>query len=140
MTQMTIKALICSNELLSLQKEIQRILADKGYVQYEELDRGSKGDFVSDVQQRLKELFFYNGNITGKYDTETQKAFKQFEKYNNLTNDGKASQSDLLILFSSVALSKPTSSPAAAVTFTPALERVHTIDNKEISDIMESCR
>ena len=68
-------------------------------MQYEELDRGSKGDSVSSVQQRLKELFFYNGNITGKYDTETQKAFKQFEKYNNLTNDGKASQSDLLILF-----------------------------------------
>ena len=109
-------------------------------MQYEELDRGSKGDFVSDVQQRLKELFFYNGNITGKYDTETQKAFKQFEKYNNLTNDGKASQSDLLILFSSAVLSKPTSSPAAAVTSTPALERVHTIDNKGISDIMEPCR
>ena len=34
------------NELLSLQKEKQRILADKGYVQYEELDRGSKGDSV----------------------------------------------------------------------------------------------
>lgn len=34
------------NELLSLQKEIQRILADKGYVQYEELDRGSKGDLL----------------------------------------------------------------------------------------------
>ena len=128
------------NELLSLQKEIQRILADKGYVQYEELDRGSKGDSVSSVQQRLKELFFYSGSITGKYDTETQKAFKQFEKYNNLTNDGKASQSDLLILFSSAVLSKPTSSPAAAVTSTPALERVHTIDNKEISDIMEPCR
>ena len=109
-------------------------------MQYEELDRGSKGDFVSDVQQRLKELFFYNGNITGKYDTETQKAFKQFEKYNNLTNDGKASQSDLLILFSSAVLSKPTSSPAAAVTSTPALECVHTIGNKEISDIMEPCR
>jgi len=97
-------------------------------VQYEELDRGSKGDSVSSVQQRLKELFFYSGSITGKYDTETQKAFKQFEKYNNLTNDGKASQSDLLILFSS------------AVTSTPALERVHTIGNKEISDIRESCR
>ena len=47
---------------------------------------------------------------------------------------------DLLILFSSAVLSKPTSSPAAAVTSTPALERVHTIDNKEISDIMEPCR
>lgn len=34
------------NELLSLQKEKQRILADKGYVQYEELDRGSKGDLL----------------------------------------------------------------------------------------------
>ena len=109
-------------------------------MQYEELYRGSKGDSVSSVQQRLKELFFYSGSIPGKYDTETQKAFKQFEKYNNLTNDGKASQSDLLILFSSVALSKPTSLPITAVTSTPALERVHTIDNKEISDIMEPCR
>lgn len=95
-------------ELLFLQKEIQTVLADKGYVKYEELDRGSKGDSVSKVQERLKELGYYNGNITGKYDTETQKAMKSFEKNNGLNNDGKASQSDLLLLYSSSALPKQT--------------------------------
>ena len=98
-------------ELLSLQNEIQRVLADKGYVQYEELDRGSKGDAVVDVQNRLKELGYYTGSISGKYDSETQKAFKSFEKNNNLSNDGKASQSDLIVLFGSAAIAKTTPTP-----------------------------
>ena len=100
-------------ELLLLQDEIQRVLADKGYVQYEELDRGSKGDAVINVQTRMKELGFYTGSITGKYDTETQKAFKLFEKANSLPSDGKAAQSDLVFLFSSAAIPKVTPTPAA---------------------------
>ena len=113
------------DELLSLQNEIQRVLADKGYVQYEELDRGSKGDAVLDVQIRLKELGYYTGNISGKYDSETQKAFKLFEKNNNLTNDGKASQSDLIVLFGSTAIAKATP--------TPQSEKVSTTKKPEIA-------
>lgn len=93
-------------ELLVLQSEVQRTLADKGYVQYEELERGSKGDSVSNVQERLKELGYYQGSITGKYDSETQKAFKAFEKSNELSSDGKATQAELVVLFSSTAVAK----------------------------------
>lgn len=100
------------DELLALQTEIQRVLADKGYVQYEELDRGSKGDAVVNVQERLKELGFYSGSISGKYDSETQKAFKLFEKNNNLVSDGKATQADLIVLFGSSAVAKSTQTPA----------------------------
>ena len=100
------------DELLILQNEIQELLADKGYVKYEELDRGSKGDAVLDVQERLKELGYYTGTLSGKFDSETQKAFKQFEKSNGLTTDGKASQNDLVFLFSSSANAKATPIPA----------------------------
>ena len=105
------------DELLVLQNEIQRVLADKGYTKYEELDRGSKGESVIKVQERLKELGFYNGSISGKYDSETQKAMKAFEKNNGLDNDGKASQSDLSLLFSSNAIGKkePLSTPAPSI-------------------------
>ena len=102
------------DELLDLQKEIQTVLADKGYVQYDELDRGAKGESVIKVQERLKELGYYDGSLTGKYDTETQKAFKLFEKNNSLVNDGKASQSDLLLLFSSSVKPKATPTPTVA--------------------------
>ena len=98
-------------ELLVLQSDIQKVLADKGYVKYEELDRGSKGDAVLDVQERLKELGYYGGSLSGKYDSETQKAFKQFEKTNNLLSDGKASQNDLVVLFGSGAEAKVTPEP-----------------------------
>jgi peptidoglycan hydrolase-like protein with peptidoglycan-binding domain len=101
------------DELLVLQSDIQKVLADKGYVKYEELDRGSKGDAVSDVQERLKELGYYSGSLTGKYDSETQKAFKQFEKNNDLISDGKASQDDLVVLFSSAAAVKVTPEPVS---------------------------
>lgn len=112
------------DELLALQSEIQRVLADKGYIQYEELDRGSKGAAVINVQERLKELGFYIGNISGKYDSETQKAFKLFEKNNNLISDGKASQADLIVLFSSSASAKATPTPAPEIASTTKKPKV----------------
>ena len=107
------------DELLILQNEIQKILADKGYVQYEELERGSKGDPVIKLQERLKELGYYTGSVSGKYDSETQMAMKNFEKNNGLNNDGKASQSDLVIVFSSSAKAKNTPAPLSAETVAP---------------------
>lgn len=111
-------------ELLILQTEISKVLAEKGYVTYIELDRGSKGDEVVSLQERLKELGFYQGLISGKYDTETQKAFKQFEKINGLDNDGIASQDDQIVLYSSDAVAKITpiqdeTTAAASVKVTP---------------------
>lgn len=76
---------------------------------YEELDRGSTGDEVVYVQNRLAELGYYDGSITGNYDSRTKSAFKQFEANNNLTRDGIASLKDLDVLFGSSVLTKAVS-------------------------------
>lgn len=94
------------DELLLLQKQITEKLSEKGHVVYTELEHGSKGDEVLDLQTRLRDLGYYSGSLNGKFDSETQKAFKLFEKSNGLVNDGKASQSDLVVLFSSSAIAK----------------------------------
>lgn len=43
------------------------------------------GDAVVTVQTRLKELGYYDGEITGTYDKDTQSAVKAFQKANDLT-------------------------------------------------------
>ena len=100
-------------ELLLLQDNIDIALKEKGYKVYFDIERGTKGENVSEIQERLSELGYYTGKITGKYDSETQKAFKLFEKSNGLQNDGLASREDQSILFDSNAVPKSTPSPAA---------------------------
>lgn len=94
------------DELLLLKSLITEKLSEKGYVVYTELEHGAKGDEVLNLQTRLRELGYYTGSLNGKFDSETQKAFKLFEKNNGLNNDGKASQNDQIVLFSSTAIAK----------------------------------
>lgn len=114
------------DELLDLQNAIEERLQGLGYRAYYDLERGAKGDDVVHVQERLSALGYYTGRFTGKFDSETQKAFKQFEKANGLENDGVASREDQTILFSSNAIEK-------AVTATPAPEKENS-SSSEYSD------
>lgn len=52
-------------ELLALRDQIDVLLKEKGYSIYFDIERGSKGEEVSAIQQRLFELGFYSGKITG---------------------------------------------------------------------------
>lgn len=49
---------------------------------------GDKDDEVKLLQQRLKELGYYTGNITGVYNTATTEAVKAFQKKSSLEQDG----------------------------------------------------
>lgn len=49
---------------------------------------GSDSSEVSEIQQALSELGYYNGNIDGKFGTQTQNAVIAFQKDNNLNPDG----------------------------------------------------
>ncbi|MGD0360680.1 MAG: peptidoglycan-binding domain-containing protein [Bryobacteraceae bacterium] len=49
-------------------------------------------DEVSGIQGRLKNLGFYNGDITGNLDDATTRALAGFQKSNNLTQSGQADQ------------------------------------------------
>lgn len=103
-------------ELLALREQIDATLEDKGYVVYFDIERGTKGEEVSNIQQRLTALGFYSGKISGKFDSETQKAFKAFEKANALKSDGIASRDDQIVLFSESAMAKIISTPQPMAT------------------------
>ncbi len=67
------------------------------------LKKGSKGDEVKKVQQRLKELGYYKNNCDGSYGTQTVNAVKAFQKKNGLTADGVCGAATLKKLNSSSA-------------------------------------
>ena len=110
-------------ELLILRDSIDNVLEEKGHRVYFDIERGAKSEEVSRIQERLTALGYYSGNITGKFDSETQKAFKFFEKANGLKNDGMASRADQIALFSENALAKstpvPSAAPESAIAATP---------------------
>ena len=82
---------------------------------YVDLTRADKGDAVVLLQQRLAELGYYSGQAHGKYDSQTQKAVKMFEKANGLRNDGAASAEDQAVLYSDTAIAAgAAASPATA--------------------------
>lgn len=102
-------------ELLSLRDNIDVLLEEKGYKVYFDIERGTKSEEVSLIQEQLTSLGFYTGKITGKFDSETQKAFKLFEKTNGLTNDGLASREDQLVLFGDGVIAKIVSSSESSL-------------------------
>lgn len=61
---------------------------------------GSSGDAVTKLQERLTELGFYTGEVTGYFGEATEAAYKAFQKAAGLTPDGVAGQDELELLYS----------------------------------------
>ena len=68
------------------------------------LKKGSKGNEVKKVQQRLKELGYYKSSCDGDYGSVTVTAVKAFQKKNGLNADGVCGASTLKKLNSSSAI------------------------------------
>ena len=90
-----------------------------------ELRKGQKGEQVVDLQQRLKGLNLFTGQITGTYDTATVSAVKKFQEAHKLTQDGVAGEKTLRLLY---LLTDSASSTAAPSTPVPAVTEM-TADN-----------
>ena len=71
---------------------------------YSVIERGHSGEAVENLQNRLTELGYYTGKITGKMDSATQLAYKKFEKANGFTANGVASAEEQEVLFSELAV------------------------------------
>ena len=56
----------------------------------ESLRRGSSGDTVKQVQQRLKAWGYYSGSVDGIYGSKTEAAVRYFQQKNGLAADGVA--------------------------------------------------
>ena len=68
------------------------------------LKKGSKGEAVRKLQQRLKDLGYYTPGVDGDYGTQTVNAVKAFQKRNGLTDDGVAGPSTQNKLYSDSAV------------------------------------
>lgn len=93
------------------------------------LRRGDKGEEVKTVQQRLTEMGYYTGKITGTYNEETEKAIKTFQKKSQLSVDGVCGPVTRTVLFGPNAIyAVPTAvplvsnEPAIGVTYPPITE------------------
>ena len=56
---------------------------------------GSRGDEVRQIQQKLKNWGYYNGNVDGIFGSQTLEAVKYFQRKNGLTVDGIAGPATL---------------------------------------------
>ena len=81
------------------------------------LSIGAKGDDVTRVQERLKELG-YTKKVTGYFGSDTDAAIKSFQQTNKLTVDGKVGAHTMNTLISSDAkkYKKPASSNSSGST------------------------
>lgn len=57
------------------------------------LKAGDKGEYVSQLQDELKKLMYYNGDISGFFDKRTLVAVQSFQDANKLTADGVVGRS-----------------------------------------------
>lgn len=52
--------------------------------------KGSSGAVVSQIQTKLKNWGYYDGDVDGIYGSATERAVRTFQRKNGLTADGKA--------------------------------------------------
>ena len=71
------------------------------------LSVGAKGDEVSKLQQRLKDLGYLDSKVDGKFGGGTKRAVIAFQRRNKLTTDGEAGEETLALLYSDQALAAP---------------------------------
>ena len=69
------------------------------------LKQGDEGDAVKQIQQALKNLGFFTGDVTGFFGAITAQALTAYQKANNLDADGVAGAATLNLLLASTAAS-----------------------------------
>lgn len=93
----------------------------------------STGEPVGQLQSMLKNLGYYNGEITKKYDTATKQAVVAFQKKNGLKSDGLAGAETRALLENGAGLpadATPTPKPTAEPT--PTKEPVWEIPKSTV--------
>ena len=68
---------------------------------------GARGDEVTRMQQRLKDLGYLNGKVDGQYGGGTKRAVISFQRRNGLATDGVAGQETLAKLYAEDAIAAP---------------------------------
>lgn len=76
--------------------------------------QGDSGTNVKKLQQALKLLGYYSGDIDGDYGDKTVQAVKRFQKNRGMKQDGIAGSGTIRVLFGSTGSSKSSSSSSSS--------------------------
>lgn len=93
------------------------------------LTRGTSNKHVKKVQQRLLELGFFDGPVSGNYQSKTVEAVKAFQKHNGLTADGVTGKESWNALFNNPYVLSTSETPYPTPEPTP-LPYAVTVDVK----------
>ncbi len=94
------------------------------------LSVGAKGEEVTKLQQRLKDLGYLNGKVDGKFGGGTKRAVIAFQRRNGLTTDGEAGADTLAKLYSDDAKAAPGNekTDVLAGDVPMLVNKTHTVD------------
>ncbi|MDO4483729.1 MAG: peptidoglycan-binding protein [Clostridia bacterium] len=99
------------------------------------LARGSSGKLVKQVQQRLTDLGYYSGPVSGNYLSKTINAVKTFQKQNGLEDTGICSEATWDLLFNTAELVMPQDTPKPTPVPTPVPYTVVVDVNNQITTV-----
>ncbi|MBQ6373022.1 MAG: peptidoglycan-binding protein [Clostridia bacterium] len=91
------------NDASIIEGDFQSARSQTERTEYRSLSLGSNGIAVQALQARLQELGYYDGEVTGLYDTQTESSVKRFEQTYGTMQTGVATQKLQLRLFASTA-------------------------------------
>lgn len=85
-----------------------------------ELKRDSKGDAVKMLQERMKQLGYFDADITGKYQDKTINAVKKIQKQNGLKVTGRTDEETWNLIFNDATIVMPDATPRPQPTAEPS--------------------
>ena len=106
------------------------------------LQYGDSGDDVRAAQERLTDLGYYHGKLSGDFLEGTQSATRRFQQLNNLPQTGKLDAATWIVLFSSAAIARDGSAPYASpspvpqATPTPAFSYARKLEYGDNGDLV----
>lgn len=91
---------------------------------YKTVQVGDNGELVRQMQEKLAEYGYYEGDIDGRFGNQTRRAVEQFQYQHGLSADGIAGRRTLTVLYESEEI-RP--APDAEATASPTPEAVLTV-------------
>ena len=122
-TKIPVTGIVDQNTLRDLYKETEKfIITPPSVINRPTLRLGDQGNDVSDLQELLKQLMFYNGEVNGNFDNATNVAVRTFQTNNKLTSNGIVDQntwSALIYLYSPLAICRDINQKFKGVVIDP---------------------
>ena len=108
-------------------------VTDAEYTQ--KLRRGAKGEQVKTVQQRLTDLGYFSGPISGNYMNQTVEAVKKFQENNGLKADGVTGEDTWNLMFDDQLALNSSATPRPTPVPTPVPYAITVDVNNQVTTV-----